>query len=63
VQECEWVSKKCPYCVHCKLCDIMIVVCWQVWAVIREESVVAVKKGCHVVALGKQHLGYHESCE
>jgi hypothetical protein len=29
VQECEWVSRKWPYFVHCKLCDIMIVVCWQ----------------------------------
>ena len=37
----------------------MIAVCWQDWRDIREESAVAVNKGCRDVGLRKQHLGNH----
>jgi len=40
-------------------CVTLISVCWQTWRDIREETSVAVDKGCHVVGLRKQHLGYH----
>jgi len=39
----------------------MIVVCWQDWTDIREETAVAMNKGCHDVGLRKQHLGYYNS--
>ena len=39
----------------------MIAVCWQAWRNIREESAVAMNKGCHDVGLKKEHLGYHGS--
>jgi hypothetical protein len=38
VHECEWVSRKWLYFVHCKLCDIMIVVCWQLDPLCRNVS-------------------------
>jgi hypothetical protein len=38
----------------------MVVVCWQAWRDIREETAVAVNTGCHDVGLRKQHLGYHD---
>jgi hypothetical protein len=39
----------------------MIVICWQAWTDIIEETAVAMNKGCSVVGLRKQHLGYHSS--
>ena len=39
----------------------MIAVFWQTWSDIREETTVAVNKGCHYVELSLQHLGYHNS--
>jgi hypothetical protein len=38
MQEYQWVRRKWPYCVHCKLCDIMIVVCWQLDTLCRSIS-------------------------
>jgi hypothetical protein len=38
----------------------MIIVCWQAWRDIREETAVAVNTGCRDVGLRKQHLGYHD---
>jgi hypothetical protein len=38
VQECDWVSRKWQYCVHCKLCDILIFVCWQLDTLCRSVS-------------------------
>jgi hypothetical protein len=37
VQECEWVSRKRLYCVQCKLCDIMNVVCLKLDTLCRSE--------------------------
>jgi len=36
-QEYEQVTSKWPYWIHCKLCDIMIAVCWQDWTDTRER--------------------------
>jgi hypothetical protein len=39
----------------------MFAVCWQAWTDIREETAVAVNKGCHDVGLRKQPLVQHNS--
>ena len=39
----------------------MIVVCWQDWRDIREETAVAMKKSCHDDGLRNQYFGYHNS--
>ena len=39
----------------------MIVVCGQAWRGIKQETAVAINKGCHEVGLRKQDLGHHKS--
>jgi hypothetical protein len=46
-------SDRTEYTVNC---DIIIAVCWQDWTDIREETAVAMKKGCHDVGLRKSAL-------
>jgi hypothetical protein len=57
-EETEGVRSKWLYWIHCKLCDIMITVCFQAWSVIKEWTAVAMIKGCHDIGLRKQHFGY-----
>jgi hypothetical protein len=59
-QDSEGVSIRWPYWIYCKLCDIIIAVCWQSWRD-KEKTAVAVNRGCHNVGLRKPHLGYYNS--
>ena len=56
VHYCERGQQEVTYCIYCKLCDIMIAVCWQEWRDIREEMLLLWAKAVMMLDWGSSTL-------